>query len=160
MAHRLPKHGYDELAGLQLFTPSTPSKCYSSQNSIINSSYNYLIRSLFVKYCFNRQRCNTQQKLYFSILLKKSWWACWHQGIRSASPLSSNLFMLQFYQAIDQKAYFHLRILRAKRWWQLPDLSWILNFELIIMYSTTPIFATTNVQCVRSGKLSSAEQGT
>ncbi len=146
----LPKHGYDELAGLQLFTPSTPSKCYSppridNQFQLQLSDSQAICEVLRLTVSGNTQQnllplsCSKRAVIAYYIKLHK-WSALTHyRATFHASVLSSHW----------PQSVFPLRILRAKRWWH-HHLSWILEFRIngqrIQRYW---FFATTNVQCVR-----------
>ena len=51
---------------------------------------------------------NTQQRLYFLYLAQKELMSVLHQvGYKIGFTIIEQPFMLQFYQAIDPKAYFH-----------------------------------------------------
>ncbi len=104
----LPNYGYDELAGLQLFTPPTLSKCYSlpefdQQFQLQLSGQDALCEVLRLTVSGN-----IQQKLYFLYLAQKELMSVLHQlGYKVGFTIIEQPFMLQFYQTIEPNAYFH-----------------------------------------------------
>lgn len=104
----LPNHGYDSLSGLQLFTPPILSKCdslpkFDNQFQLQLSETRAICEVLRLTVSGN-----TQQKLYFLYLAQKELMSVLHQvGYKIGFTIIEQPFMLQFYQAIDPKAYFH-----------------------------------------------------
>ncbi|PMK95390.1 acyl-homoserine-lactone synthase [Vibrio lentus] len=154
----LPKHGYDELAGLQLFTPSTLSKCYSlpefdNQFQLQLSDTQSICEVLRLTVSGN-----TQQKIYFLYLAQKELMSVLHQvGYKIGFTIIEQPFMLQFYQAIDPKAYFH------SGYCELNDDGTTIyrgfwNFELMVNVFNDTDFRHYKRAVREIRKLSSAEQ--
>lgn len=104
----LPSHGYDQLVKLQLFTPSTLSKCYSLPEFDNQFQLQLTDERAICEILRLTVSGNTQQKLYFLYLAQKELMSVLHQvGYKIGFTIIEQPFMLQFYQAIDPKAYFH-----------------------------------------------------
>lgn len=104
----LPNYGYDELAGLQLFTPFTLSKCYSLPEFDQQFQLQLSDKRALCEVLRLTVSGNTQQKLYFLYLAQKELMSVLHQiGYKIGLTIIEQPFMLQFYQTIDSKAYFH-----------------------------------------------------
>ncbi|MFA0055067.1 acyl-homoserine-lactone synthase [Vibrio echinoideorum] len=107
----LPDHGYDDLAGLQIFTPSTLStlsKCHSLLEFDNKFQLQLSDKSAICEVLRLTVSGNTQQRLYFLYLAQKELMSVLHQvGYKIGFTIIEQPFMLQFYQAIDPKAYFH-----------------------------------------------------
>ena len=104
----LPEHGYQQLSELQLFTPSTLSKCYSLPE--FDSTFQLQLSDVQAICEVLRLTVsgNTQQKLYFLYLAQKELMSVLHQvGYKVGFTIIEQAFMLQFYQSIDSRAYFH-----------------------------------------------------
>lgn len=104
----LPNHGYEELTRLQLFTPSTLLKCYSLPE--FDSKFKLLLSETQSVCEVLRLTVsgNAQQKLYFLYLAQKELMNVLHQaGYKVGFTIIEQAFMLNFYQSIDKKAYFH-----------------------------------------------------
>uniref|UniRef100_UPI000B8E70AF acyl-homoserine-lactone synthase n=1 Tax=Vibrio sp. V08_P9A1T1 TaxID=1938663 RepID=UPI000B8E70AF len=103
----LPDHGHDALMELQLFKPAL-LKCDSLPE------FDHQFRRQLVD---TRAVCevlrftvsgNAQQKLYFLYLAQKKFMQVMHQlGYKLGLFATAQSFMLNFYQAVDPKAYFH-----------------------------------------------------
>jgi len=104
----LPDHGYDDLAGLQIFTPSTLSKCHSLLEFDNKFQLQLSDKSAICEVLRLTVSGNTQQRLYFLYLAQKELMSVLHQvGYKIGFTIIEQPFMLQFYQATDPKAYFH-----------------------------------------------------
>ncbi|CAH7425562.1 Acyl-homoserine-lactone synthase LuxM [Vibrio chagasii] len=104
----LPEHGYQQLSELQIFTPSILSKCCSLPE--FDSTFHLQLSDTKAICEVLRLTVsgNTQQKLYFLYLAQKELMSVLHQvGYKAGFTIIEQPFMLQFYQAIDPKAYFH-----------------------------------------------------
>ncbi|PQJ59254.1 acyl-homoserine-lactone synthase [Vibrio jasicida] len=104
----LPNHGYEELTRLQLFTSSTLLKCYSllefdREFKLLLSDTQSVCEVLRLTVSGN-----AQQKLYFLYLAQKELMNVLYQaGYKVGFTIIEQPFMLNFYQSIDKKAYFH-----------------------------------------------------
>ncbi|MGF1754234.1 acyl-homoserine-lactone synthase [Vibrio makurazakiensis] len=104
----LPKHGFDELVGQQLFTPPTLSKCYSLPEFDKEFQLQLSDKKAVCEVLRLTVSGNTQQKLYFLYLAQKELMSLMHQvGYKIGFTIIEQPFMLKFYQAIDPTAYFH-----------------------------------------------------
>ncbi|MEZ9390534.1 acyl-homoserine-lactone synthase [Vibrio splendidus] len=104
----LPDHGYDDLTELQIFTPSTLSKCHSLLEFDNKFQLQLSDKSAICEVLRLTVSGNTQQRLYFLYLSQKELMSVLHQvGYKIGFTIIEQPFMLQFYQAIDPKAYFH-----------------------------------------------------
>lgn len=104
----LPDHGYQQLAELQLFTSPTLSKCYSLPEFDSTFQLQLSDTQAICEVLRLTVSGNTQQKLYFLYLAQKELMSVLHQvGYKIGFTIIEQPFMLQFYQSIDPKAYFH-----------------------------------------------------
>ena len=104
----LPNYGYDELAGLQLFTPPTLSKCYSLPEFDQQFQLQLSDKDALCEVLRLTVSGNIQQKLYFLYLAQKELMSVLHQlGYKIGFTIIEQPFMLQFYQTIEPNAYFH-----------------------------------------------------
>lgn len=104
----LPEHGYQQLSELQLFTPSTLSKCYSLPEFDSTFQLQLSDAQAICEVLRLTVSGNTQQKLYFLYLAQKELMSVLHQiGYKVGFTIIEQPFMLQFYQSIDPRAYFH-----------------------------------------------------
>lgn len=104
----LPDHGYNELMGLLLFSPSTLSKCYSLIEFDNKFQLQLFDKQAVCEVLRLAVNGNTRQKLYFLYLAQKELMSALHQvGYKIGFTIIEQPFMLNFYQAIDSKAYFH-----------------------------------------------------
>ena len=104
----LPNYGYDELAGLQLFTPTTLSKCYSLPEFDQQFQLQLSDKDALCEVLRLTVSGNIQQKLYFLYLAQKELMSVLHQlGYKIGFTIIEQPFMLQFYQTIEPNAYFH-----------------------------------------------------
>ncbi|WP_217522704.1 acyl-homoserine-lactone synthase [Vibrio metschnikovii] len=103
----LPAQGYDVFSTLSIFQPAL-SKCdslpeFDRQFRLRLSAKNRVCEVL--RFTVSG---NTQQKLYFLYLAQKELMSVMHQfGYKIGFTIIEQPFMLNFYQAIDSKAYFH-----------------------------------------------------
>ena len=104
----LPDHGYQQLSGLQLFTPPTLPKSYSLPEFDSTFRLQLSDTQAICEVLRLTVSGSTQQKLYFLYLGQKELMNVLHQvGYKVGFTIIEQTFMLQFYQAIDPKAYFH-----------------------------------------------------
>ncbi|MEZ9980947.1 acyl-homoserine-lactone synthase [Vibrio cyclitrophicus] len=104
----LPKQGYDDLAGLQLFTPPKLPKCHSLVEFDNHFQLQLSDKNAVCEVLRLTVSGNTQQKLYFLYLAQKELMNALHQiEYKVGFTIIEQPFMLQFYQATDPKAYFH-----------------------------------------------------
>ncbi|MGL5469660.1 MAG: acyl-homoserine-lactone synthase [Shewanella sp.] len=105
----LPDHAYQELTRLQIFSPLSLPKCYSLPH--FDQQFQSLLSDQHAVCEVLRLTVsgNTQQKLYFLYLAQKELMNLLHQmGYKIGLTIIEQPFMLNFYQTIDPKAYFHV----------------------------------------------------
>ncbi|UPR49683.1 acyl-homoserine-lactone synthase [Vibrio cyclitrophicus] len=104
----LPDYGYDELEGVQLFTPPKLPKCHSLVEFDNHFQLQLSDKSAVCEVLRLTVSGNTQQKLYFLYLAQKELMNALHQTeYKVGFTIIEQPFMLHFYQAIDSNAYFH-----------------------------------------------------
>ncbi|MFA0438475.1 acyl-homoserine-lactone synthase [Vibrio sp. 10N.286.49.C2] len=104
----LPPHGYTQLTNCAIFKPSTLSKCYSLPEFDDQFQLQLSDKKAVCEVLRLTVSGNTQQKLYFLYLAQKELMSVLHQvGYKIGFTTIEQPFMLNFYQAIDQTAYFH-----------------------------------------------------
>lgn len=103
-----PSYGYSEFTRLQLFTPSTLLKCYSLPEFDNEFKLQLSDTQAVCEVLRLTVSGNAQQKLYFLYLAQKELMSVLHQtGYKIGFTIIEQPFMLNFYRAIDAKAYFH-----------------------------------------------------
>lgn len=103
-----PSYGYSEFTRLQLFTPSALLKCYSLPEFDSEFKLQLADTQAVCEVLRLTVSGNAQQKLYFLYLAQKELMSVLHQtGYKIGFTIIEQPFMLNFYQAIDAKAYFH-----------------------------------------------------
>ncbi|WP_435250332.1 acyl-homoserine-lactone synthase [Vibrio sp. nBUS_14] len=105
----LPEHGYDELAGLQLFTPSTLSKCYSLPEFDNQFQLQLSDTQAICEVLRLTVSGNTRQKLYFLYLAQKEILSLLYQtGYKVGFTIIDQPLIFDFYKSIGPKAYLLL----------------------------------------------------
>ncbi|ASU23799.1 acyl-homoserine-lactone synthase [Vibrio qinghaiensis] len=103
----LPDHGYHALMELQLFKPAL-SKCDSLPKFDQQFRRQLTDTRAVCEVLRFTVSGNAQQKLYFLYLAQKKFMHVMHQlGYKLGLFATAQSFMLNFYQAVDPKAYFH-----------------------------------------------------
>ena len=103
-----PTYGAVELTRLQLFKSSVLSQCHSLPE--FDDEFKLQLSDVDAVCEVLRLTVsgNTQQKLYFLYLAQKELMSVLHQsGYKIGFTIIEQPFMLNFYQVIDKKAYFH-----------------------------------------------------